>query len=551
MNEWDALDARFGTAAPAATDDWDSLDKRVRQMSARAPEKPKPEPVTDFSGTLRFGPFDTGIQLPEGVNRRLAQLGSGFADWTTRIDQMRGKATEADVDAKRVRDRALNDDFTGKALNFAGKAVPSFAVPYAAGAPIMSGLAGGAVIGAMEPVGTGDSAIANTAMGAGFGAAVPAAFKAFQIAARPAPDALKDVATANKYGIPVGVADVSKNGFVKGARSFTNDLPLIGMPGQRLKDAQEAAFNRAVGKTFGEDATRLTPDVLDAAKSRMGGEFDRIWGRNDLVVDAALFSKLQQLQASVADMPRAQAQRLSGEIADFWNKMTQGQNGQVVVKGEAANKFQQWLRKQADGSDGYMRDSFNDLRQTIIGSFNRSISPQDAAALTTNRAQYKAFKTVEDLLNKGAVGTAGRSEGVVPPALLPERVRASYGNVSSQTSPPPLVELAGMGSRLLADRTPQMGGTPRAALQNMGIGAGLGIGGASVAPTTTALGAGAGLGINYLLNSPRVARAVLGAGKKRGLLDTASLDDMIAETLLLGGVRAPLAAPGLLLPASE
>lgn len=540
---WDELDAKYG-AKPGGAQSWDALDASF-SVPKTAPHKQKADPVTDFSGTLRFGPFDTGINLPEGVNRRLAQLGSGMADWSTRVDQLLGKASEQDVADKRKLDSLLRNDSIGKALGVAGQALPSLAIPAAAGAPVVSGALAGGLTGFMQPVGPSESATANTALGTALGAAIPAAGKALLWAAKPSADMAATAAKAEKYGIPVGAADMSSNGMVKGARSFTNDLPIVGIPGQMLKAKQEDALTRAVGDTFGAPFARLTPEVMDAAKKRMGAEFDRLWGNNNLVVDGQMFAAMQNLRQAAQSLPAGQRANVISKIDDLWSRSAPGAGGAPTIPGQTANEFQQFLREQAKPNSA-LEYEFSTLRRAIIDGFNRSISPADAAALTLNRSQYKAYKTVEPLLDKGVVGTAGRAEGVVPSALLPEAVRRSYSGLSSQTTTPALAELAQVSGRLLADRTPQTGGSARAMLQNMGIGAGL-TASSSVAPMTTALGVAGGAALNAALNSPRLAKALTGQKAQRGLLSV-SPEELAAELLLLTGSRAPIALPGLLTP---
>lgn len=550
MSTWDDLDAKFGGggSGAGAPDSLDALDRRFAASIKGPPTKPTAEPVTDFKGTLQFGPFDTGLQLPEGVNKRLAQLGSGIADWTTRLGQLRGGVSEQDVEEKRRLDAALRNDFTGKALGVVGQALPALAIPAAAGAPVLSGIGAGALTGFMAPIGPGESATANTVLGAGLGGALPLAFKGAQSMLRPDAATAEAAAKAAANNIPIAAGDLSKNRFVQAARSFTNDLPVIGLPGQMLKEQQQAALNRAVGGTFGSAEARLTPDVIDAARSRMGSEFDRLWGRNNLTVDAPVFAKLTQLQAMVADLPKAQASKMQSEIDNFLSKMNPNAAGAPEVSGEAANYFQQWLRKQSAGQQGGpLQEAFSDLRKTVIDAFNRSIGPQDAAALTRNRTQYKAFKTVEPLLDKGVVGTAGRTAGDIPAALLPEAVRGSYSGLSSQTAAPQLADLAQVASRFMVDRTAQTGGSPRAMLQNMGLGGALLGGGAAIGGGgSAALGAAGAGGLNWLLNSPAMARALLNSSPQRGLLGAPNARELLKEAGLLSIGRAPLALPGLL-----
>lgn len=309
----------------------------------------------------------------------------------------------------------------------------------------------------------------------------------------------------NEYQIPLSVADVSGSALVRGARSALDDVPVIGNRGLAQRAAVQSAFNREVGKTFGESADSLTPDVLDAARKRMGAEFDRIWGRNALQFDGDLFRQIQTLQANATKLPQGEQARLSGWLEDFLSKMTPDQSGNLYMPGEVANRFQSTLRREAEKASGFLKDDLTSLRQGVISAFNRSISPSDAAALTKNRVQYKAYKTVEDLLQGAEAGVAGRNAGDVPASLLPQAVRKSYGNSIAGS---PFEDLSQIGSQYVADRVARTGGSARAMFQNSALGSGLALG-AWTNPLVPFVALPAAAGLEGLLASPAVARKML------------------------------------------
>lgn len=322
----------------------------------------------------------------------------------------------------------------------------------------------------------------------------------------------------NEYQIPLSVADVSGSALVRGARSALDDVPVIGNRGQAQRAAVQSAFNREVGKTFGESADSLTPDVLDAARKRMGAEFDRIWGKNALQFDADLFRQIQTLQANATKLPQGEQARLSGWLDDFVSKMLPDQSGNLYMPGEVANRFQSTLRREAEKASGFLKDDLTSLRQGVISAFNRSISPSDAAALTKNRVQYKAYKTVEGLLQGAEAGVAGRNAGDVPAALLPQAVRKSYGNSIAGS---PFEDLSQIGSQYVADRVARTGGSARAMFQNSALGSGLALG-AWTNPMVPLVALPAAAGLEGLLASPAVARKMLNPSRG-GLLSMPDL----------------------------
>lgn len=372
-------------------------------------------------------------------------------------------------------------------------------VPGALARAVGGGATGATAAGVIDPQ--------ATATGGAIGAVLPGAMqvaggagKRLGAALRPSQETISAAQKANQYGIPIGLGDVAENRAIQATRSILRDAPITGGMAQTAREGQQEAFNRAVGQTFGAPEKKLTLDVLDKAKSRMGAEFDRIWNNNQLQVDPQMVKKMMELDDIAKKLPASEGASLQKEIQDIYSRMIPDAQGNLQIPGEVANKFQQYLRRRAEGSAG-LKNELNDLRQTIISTFNRSVSPEDAAALTMNREQYKAFKTVEPILRSSELGVAGRAAGDVPPALLPGAVNKSYSNLNT-----PLADLSQVGSRFLVDRTPQTGGSARAALQNTAIGAALmGTGGVPA----LAAGIPSGMMLQKLMQSPGAAQAIM------------------------------------------
>jgi hypothetical protein len=399
------------------------------------------------------------------------------------------------------------------------------------------GITGAASAGLVNPE--------DAAMGAGIGAVAPSAVQLGGMVGRgvgrmagPNIDnlALADAAI-NKYKIPLGMADISGSNTTKAVRSVLNDAPFTGGIGARQRDAVQGGFNRAIGETFGESAEKLTPEVLDVAKKRMGKEFDRIWSRNTLQFDADLFKKMQELRTSAGKLPQGDQARMMSWLDDFESRMVAGPNGELIMPGDVANRLQSKLREQSTKATGFLADDLQNLRRSILDAFKRSVSADDAAALGKNMGQYKAFKTVEPLLTGAEAGVAGRAVGDVPAALLPQAVRKSYG---SNIANSPFSDLSQIGSQFVADRVARTGGSTRAAIQNTALGAAL-MGAGTVNPALAAGAIPLGMGGQAILGSPGLARAAVAAAQQNnGLLQRLPIDDLIRFGLL----SAPTALSG-------
>lgn len=355
----------------------------------------------------------------------------------------------------------------------------------------------------------------------------------------------------SQYGIPLGVGDIAEGGTLRAVRSILNDAPFSGGIGAAQREATQKGFNKAVGGTFGAPEERLTADVLDAARNRMGSEFDRIWNGNALSYDGQLFNDIQSLRQEAAKLPGdasahhggGDAKRLISWLNDIESKMITDQSGSMYMPGDVANRLQSKLRKEAESASGFLKEDLGKLRKALLGAFNRNVSQADAQALSQNMGRYKAFKTLEPLLNSAEAGVAGRMPGDVPAALLPQAVARKY----PQAAGAPLTELSQIGSRFLVDRTPKTGGSMRAALQNTALGTAL-VGGGLTNPLLAAGAIPVASAVNAALGSPAIARRLL-ANPAQNPAAQAALQQLIQRL----SVAAPAgrSVPVLALPQSS
>lgn len=363
----------------------------------------------------------------------------------------------------------------------------------------------GAVIGGVAPAVTKTLGLLGGAIGKQF---------------RPAAATSTIAQDALDRGAPLGIADITDGKFTKAVRSVLNDAPLTGGIGAKQNAAKQAWFNKAVGETFDAAEEKLTPQVMDIAKKKMGAEFDRIWGGNVLNVDDTIMNSMSDARKNAAMLPKGERNRVLSIIDDFEGQIQQGADGQIVIPGDVANRYQSKIREVAENATGFLKNDMNNLRKDIVSAFNRSVSKEDAAALALNQSKYKAFKTVEPLLAKGEAGVAGREAGDIPASLLSNAVFNSYGSNLSKTE---LGKLSKIGSQFLVDRTPQTGGSLRAGIQNGAIGSILGLGAFSN-PLAASAVIPAAMATNKALGSPMIARSLMNrsaAPASNGLLERA------------------------------
>lgn len=238
---------------------------------------PKPNPAAaDPTEGQSFG-----TNFWSGVGKSLVDTAEGVSQLAGGSDYLASQFGGG-VDDRRAQDAALMDTGGGFIGSVAGQAT-QMATPIAGGARaaafagkaapyIGAAVRGGAFAGA-QGVGEGESRLGNAAMGATFGAGGQAVAGSLGAAAKAVkskvqPEIQKSIELARKAGIPLHVSQVTNSRFAKTVGSVLNQLPFTGAA--RAQQTQQEAFNRAVARSFGSEATTLSDDAMKAAGDKLG-----------------------------------------------------------------------------------------------------------------------------------------------------------------------------------------------------------------------------------------------------------------------------------------
>lgn len=291
------------------------------------------------------------------------------------------------------------------------------------------------------------------AVGTVIGGAVPFAGRAIGAGVNrlmsPATDAPTNylLQKAAQFGIPIRPAQVSDSPFVNKLDQMVPKIPGSGM-GKAI-DEQKVGFNRAIAKTFGEDATAITPDVMAAAKKRIGSEFDAVEKGTRVQFDRPLISKLDSIVKDASDVLEPGqvsplAKRINSIIDLAKNGEFDGKTFNNMMKKDAPLSR---LQKNTDPNVQYYAGQ---IRTALQDALERSAPPDLAQRYNQARLQYRNMKTVEPLAAKASTGD-------VSPLLLLNEVRKSNPNFA-YGSGGDLADLARIGQRFM--KQPPDSGTP-------------------------------------------------------------------------------------------
>lgn len=378
-----------------------------------------------------------------------------------------------------------------KALGALG--VTSRAAPY-----IESALASGIVSGA-QPVTNGESRAVNAVTGAALGAAGEAVPRELGVLAKKVEPLVSagrraGIRTAEKYGIPLHLSQVTDSKPLQVLSSVTKYMPFAG--NTAASRAQQQAFNRALSRQIGEDAPEITDAVLSNARQRLSNGYNELFDRNRVGLNASDVQKLANIANSASKLGGRDVGEIVGNHIDNIIE-------QVGRDGSMPGHLYQSLRTDTllpAESHAHPAASYylKNVRKVLQGAAQRSLGGKDAAELGKLNRQWNTLQILDKAVNKRAAGAGGN----ISPANLWSLVNSKYG------STPEMRELAQMGQTVLKDPVPDSG-TAQRLLYEGGL-----LGGSAMAPHTVLPGVIAGATVGRAMNSPLAARTLPYAGSR-------------------------------------
>lgn len=373
----------------------DVIERVARQMAVgNQPTEPQNAPTGNFAENALAGVGQAFVNLGAGAQQRAVDLGVklGLASPET---AQRLQAEEAE---RRRLDAPLNRTWGGRVGNFAGNVAaigPAMLIPGAN--TVLGAGAVGALSGALQPTTSDESIGRNVMLGAAGGSGGAAAGKVLGAALRartPLPDV---TAAAKKFDIPILASQATGSKPLQVMESVLGNLPGSSGRVAQARGAQQAAFNRAVLKTAGESADSATPEVMSRIGTRLSKEFQRVPGSQTVKLDDRLLSDLASVETRYA---RNLTPDQRGIVAQYLDDiLTHGEN----IPGNAYQAWRSRISARASSTgDSELKTALRGIYKALDDAFDRSATPEAVRAMKAARSQYKAFKAIQPIAEKGS-----------------------------------------------------------------------------------------------------------------------------------------------------
>jgi len=356
--------------------------------------------------------------------------------------------------------KALTETTAGLAGNITGELGQAIALP---GGTIAKTAVAGGLLGGSQPVSEGESRVMNAVGGTAAGALGQAGFNALGRVAQPivknlSKTAEKGVQILKDAGVPLDLAQETGSKVMGWAKRLTSDNPFTGGGSHAFEEAQNNAYTKAISKTMGEDAERITPEVLQNAKTRLGDNYDALFDRNGVRITRNFQKELTELKdASERVMPEGQ-KGITNIVNDILDK-SKVNMGHLEGKQYQAIKQQLAAIEAQGGTAGHYA---GELREKLFEGLSNTIqklgNPKDLELLKLTNRQYGNMKKIEDVAIKS-------TEGHVSPSLLFNSLTTKSKRNAFYQDDPVLANLASAGKSVLPEKMPNSGTAARLAGQ--------------------------------------------------------------------------------------
>lgn len=299
------------------------------------------------------------------------------------------------------------------------------------------------------------------------------------------------VDTLRANGITPTAGQATGSESLRYAESALGNAPISGGKASAVEAKNlEALTSAAISKT-GENASRASPDVINAMTSRIGNQFEGLSARNVLSADQPMVNDLittaqKYVDRTIPNMRPSGKHNIEGIITGIVDDMKL--NG-GIMPGELYQATRSKLGDMANAarqSDTNLSYAIKGIQKALDGAMERSIgrtNPGDLGAWQNAREQYKNMLVIKDAV---ASSGANAAEGLITPLQLRSAV-ARQNKDAYVKGKGDLADLA-RAAAVIMQPLPQSGTAPRAAA--MAIPAALGAGtGAVLGPGGAGLGA--------------------------------------------------------------
>lgn len=215
-------------------------------------------------------------------------------------------------------------------------------------------------------------------------------------------------AAADRLGIQLTPGQTSGNVWLRRAEQMLAQRPGSGGVFADLAGANQEAINRGAASAMGEKANAITPDVFEAARQRIGGQFTKLTKGTNVTLGQDFLNTLVDVEAQHAQqLPSLASSKVPKVIDDALALAAKGkisgeeyQSVRSAIAGAANDAFR--------ANDSALGQSLKAIRAGLDDAADQSMTQTERAAWGEARRQWKALRILEtgNVVENGNVSAA-------------------------------------------------------------------------------------------------------------------------------------------------
>ena len=445
---------------------------------------------------------------------------------------------EAEILAQREANKPLLETPAGLAGNITGELGQAVLLP---GGTIGKAALAGAGMGAVQPTLPEENRAFNIASGAGLGAAGQGIVNVLGRVAQPITNQLGEIGenavkTLRDAGIPLDAAQATGSALLGRVKAALSDNMFTAGAQHEFSGVQKQAFNKAIAKTMGEDADKITPAVISNAKENIGKIYDDVASKVNIHADDKFLNNLSAIDDEAKNILNDQQYSIIDKnIKNILNKASTEGN---KLNASQYQNIKKTLDRLSGSSDtdvaGYARDLRDVLNKGLSDSAEATGNKELVSSLKDANKRWGNMRKIEDVAIKNEYGD-------VSPSLLYNSLTTKAKRNAFYAEDNELAKLAAAGKIVLPEKLANSGTIARGLAQ---------------AAVPAAAGAAYGLyqgdyvdalkGAAFGIAAPKLAQAAINNPRLAAYLEKGigqnALRNLLQAPSKLGAGKIPLAS---------
>lgn len=165
-----------------------------------------------------------------------------------------------------------------------------------------------------------------------------------------------------------------------------------------MHEGNQALLNRAAAESIGEVAEAPTDTVLASARARIGDTFGALLPKGkDIPVDDAITAQVDEIaDKAISPFIRGEADPIGTSVKRLQEHLAKGSmdaGDLMALQSRLGKQGRQALR--GENSNPELGHALLDMQEALLDLARRNMSPEEAAAFTGARQQYRNLMTLE------------------------------------------------------------------------------------------------------------------------------------------------------------